>query len=63
MVLTVKMRYSKFSYTRQEQTKNEESEEIMDDNLAKLIEIVENMNEEQTKELMDWINAKYGDNK
>lgn len=63
MVLTVKMRYSKFSYTRQEQTKNEESEEIMDDNLAKLIEIVENMNEEQTKELMDWVNAKYGDNK
>ena len=57
------MRYSKFSYTRQEQTKNEESEEIMDDNLAKLIEIVENMNEEQTKELMDWVNAKYGDNK
>ncbi len=35
----------------------------MDDNLAKLIEIVENMNEEQTKELIDWINAKYGDNK
>ena len=35
----------------------------MDDNLAKLIVIVENMNEEQTKELMDWINAKYGDNK
>ena len=63
MVLTVKMRYSKFSYTRQEQTKNEESEEIMDDKLAKLIEIVENMNEEQTKELMDWVNAKYGDNK
>lgn len=63
MALTVKMRYSKFSYTRQEQTKNEESEEIMDDNLAKLIEIVENMNEEQTKELMDWVNAKYGDNK
>lgn len=63
MVLTVKMRYSKFSYARQEQTKNEESEEIMDDNLAKLIEIVENMNEEQTKELMDWVNAKYGDNK
>ena len=63
MVLTVKMRYSKFSYTRQEQTKNEESEEIMDDNLAKLIDIVENMNEEQTKELMDWVNAKYGDNK
>lgn len=63
MVLTVKMRYSKFSYTRQEQTKNEESEEIMDDNLAKLIEIVENMNEEQTKEFMDWVKAKYGDNK
>lgn len=35
----------------------------MDDNLAKLIEIVENMNEEQTKELMDWVNAEYGDNK
>lgn len=35
----------------------------MDDNLAKLIEIVENMNEEQMKELMDWVNAKYGDNK
>lgn len=35
----------------------------MDDNLAKLIEIVENMNEEQTKEFMDWVNAKYGDNK
>lgn len=63
MVLTVKMRYSKFSYTRQEQTKNEESEEIMDDNLAKLIEIVENMNEEQTKEFMDLVKAKYGDNK
>lgn len=35
----------------------------MDDNLAKLIEIVENMNEEQTKELMKWLNAKYGNNK
>lgn len=36
MVLTVKMRYSKYSYTRQEQMKNEESEEIMDDNLHTL---------------------------
>lgn len=35
----------------------------MDDNLAKLIEIVENMNEEQIKELMKWLNAKYGNNK
>ena len=52
MVITVKMRYSKYSYTRQEQMKNEESEEIMDDNLKKLIDRVLQLDENTYKEFI-----------
>ncbi len=50
MVLIIKMRYSKFSYTRHGAT--EESEEIMDDNLAKLIERVKQLDEYTYKEFI-----------
>lgn len=31
----------------------------MNDDLVKLIEIVESLNEEQTEELMEWIDSNY----